>query len=682
MRDLKEQSTRNARPQLDSESETRHSGTLAVSQGISVPPLSQRQRSSARAELEAGFFRALAATARAFAAVGSSGVVLYWSAGAKDLFGYSAEDIIGQNLSLTLAELDQGLAAQREALAAGKATTFAANVQHRSGAMLPLQVRATPALNDSGEALATLLDFQDATPHESQPNLVTPPHEDELSADTVHDLNNVLATVQIYAGFVASSKLTPQQTGDLEIALAAARQGALLISSAMHRTSWPHAGKAAPNTGLIDVKEVVNRASEKLRRAVGAGVELAIQLPLTPLPVRAATEELEHVLLSLALNARDAMLGTGTLSITVRNTAVSEAHPLASEVPLGAHAVISVRDTGVGMSSEMQARIFEPFFTSKPRGQGSGLGLVVSLATIKRLGGALRVESELGRGAEFQVFLPLALEAAEAKPALLAAAQPARPVTVLLVEDDANMRDGLRRVLEAEGYQVLEAGDGTEAGEVAARHPDPIQLLLSDLTLPRSDGREALLRVRASRPDICAVFISGRLDRGRLPSDVDFVQKPFATPELLQALERALANAPPGAGRLVTTSPVVLIVDDDDDLRNAFARVIEECEFLSVPVKSGLHALQILEQRHVDIVICDQFMPGMDGVQLLELVRQRYPRCVRILFTAHPSSDVVLDAVNRGGVHKVLVKSMHAVAIRDEIERAVLASHRFSPTPT
>jgi CheY-like chemotaxis protein len=370
------------------------------------------------------------------------------------------------------------------------------------------------------------------------------------------------------------------------------------------------------------------------------------------------------------------MTGVGKLSVSVRNTAVGAAHPLAGEVPVGSHAVISIRDSGSGMSPETQARIFDPFFTSKPRNEASGLGLAVARATVEALGGAIRVQSELGRGSELQVFLPLAVEAAPALPEAVPKAP--LPITVLVVEDDAAMRSGLRRVLEAEGYAVLEAADGAEADEVSARHPGPIQVLLSDLALPGADGRDALSRVRSVRPDIGAVFVSGRLDKGRaLPKDAEFVQKPFATAELLAALTRVTAGAPPTAGRLASTSPIVLIVDDDDALREAFGRVIEECEFKALRAKSGLHALQLLEQQHVDVVICDQFMPGMDGVQLLELVRERFPHLTRILFTAFPSSDIVLDAVNRGGVHKVLVKSMHAVAIRDEIERAVLASGRF-----
>lgn len=252
--------------------------------------------------------------------------------------------------------------------------------------------------------------------------------------------------------------------------------------------------------------------------------------------------------------------------------------------------------------------------------------------------------------------------------------------TVLVVEDETALREGLRRMLVAEGYRVLEAADGVEAGDIAARHLEPIHLLVTDLAMPRSDGLAAFERVRASRPGIPAVFVSGRADIGlrrALPEAAELVLKPFAPNELTDAVARVIAASPADAGRLLSTSPVVLVVDDDDELRSAFVRVIEECEFSALPAKSGLHALKILAERHVDVVISDQFMVGMDGVRLLELVRQRFPHCVRVLFTAHASSDIVLDAVNRGGVHKVLVKSMHAVAIRDEIERAVLESDRF-----
>lgn len=655
----------------------RHSGTIAVSGAIAVPPVSQRQRSAARSELEAAFFRALAVTSRRFVALGSSGIVLHWSAGAQQLLGYPAEDVVGQSLSAKLPGVAQALGSQRAATQAGESVTFAAHTSHGSGSPLDLLVHAVPATNEGGEVLGLLLDLEVAAerlPEASGGAVGLAPRA--LGAELHHDLNNVLSAVQVYVGFVASSSLSAQQSADLEVALAAARHGASLLNASGQKQPAGSSAERSAAAPMIDVKDVVRQADEMLRRAVGTGVEVSIQLPLARLPVRIAADQIQRLLLTLALNARDAMEGVGTLSLAVRNAAVGPAHPLDGEVPRGSHAVISVRDTGSGMTPETQARIFDPFFSSKPRRESGGFGLVVARATVEALGGAIRVQSEVGRGSEFQVFLPLAVEAAPQPQS--AAPKPSLAITVLMVEDDAATRSGTRRILEAEGYDVLEAADGTEAAEVSARHPGQIQVLLSDLALPGADGRDALARVRSLRPDIRAVFVSGRLDKGRpLPDGAEFVQKPFATAELLAAVERVTASAPPTVGRLVSASPIVLIVDDDDALREAFGRVIEECEFKALRAKSGLHALQVLERQHVDVIICDQFMPGMDGVQLLEVVRERFPHHMRILFTAFPSSDIVLDAVNRGGVHKVLVKSMHAVAIRDEIERAVLASDRF-----
>jgi PAS domain S-box-containing protein len=620
----------------------------------------------------------LTATSQPFAAVGASGVLLYWSTGAKQLLGYTLAEMVGQSLTVTLPSVARELAVQREALQAGGIVRSRLNVQHRSGETIELEVQAVPAAADSGEVLAVLLDF---APSRTGP---WPREPAALPGDLLHDLNNVLATIQIYGGFAAQGELPQQQAADLQVALGAAQQGARLLAALRDTgTSEPTVATVDRSGGTppVNVTEVVRGLDQRLRSALGAGVECSIQLPVGPLPVAASREQLEQVLLIVAQNARDAMAGTGSLELVVRNAAIGAAHPLASALAFGSYAVISIKDSGIGMDAATQARIFEPFFTTKPRGEGRGLGLAVARALVGQLQGVFLVESEPGRGSEFQIFLPLALGTAEAQEP--EPSRPRVPSTVLVVEDDADLRGGLRRILEAEGLEVLEAADGADAIELALRHPGPIQVLLADLTLPRADGRDVLSRLQRFRPQMQALFISGRLDRARpLPENAEFVQKPYATRELLAALSRLLDKAPAHAGRLVSGKGVVLIVDDDDGLREAFARVVEECELEALSAKSALHALQVLERHHVDVIVCDQFMPGMDGVALLGLVRERFPRAIRILFTAHPSSDVVLEAVNRGGVHKVLVKAMHAVAIRDEIESAVLMCERFRPAPS
>ena len=156
------------------------------------------------------------------------------------------------------------------------------------------------------------------------------------------------------------------------------------------------------------------------------------------------------------------------------------------------------------------------------------------------------------------------------------------------------------------------------------------------------------------------------------------MQKPFSRDDLITAVKLALERP---AERLqnLPDRPVVLLVDDSTEFRDSLVRLLEESEVIALAAKSGLHALQILENEHVDMIVTDQFMPGIEGVRLLELVRNRWPHCQRVLFTAYASSDVLMDAVNRGGAHRVLVKSMHPVAIRDQIEAAVLSAPRFHP---
>jgi CheY-like chemotaxis protein len=330
------------------------------------------------------------------------------------------------------------------------------------------------------------------------------------------------------------------------------------------------------------------------------------------------------------------------------------------------------------MDPETLTRIFEPFFTTKRRGEGTGLGLLIVREIVKQLHGAIRVSSNLGEGTEFQVFLPVHEQRPRTLPPPPIESDEARPQTVLVVEDDVTIRSALRRILHSEGYAVLEAADGLEATEVSTNFGGNIDLLLCDLLMPRVDGRQTVACIRETRPDVRVVFVSGqRSAEEAIIEGAGFVQKPFSRDELLIAVKTSLERPPHEAELKLPDQPVVLLVDDSSEFRDSLARLLEESDLIALSAKSGLHALQLLENQHVDMIVTDQFMPGIDGVRLLELVRQRWPHCQRVLFTAYASSDVLMDAVNRGGAHRVLVKSMHPIAIRDQIEAAVLSAARF-----
>ncbi|HLV65392.1 MAG TPA: response regulator [Polyangiaceae bacterium] len=494
-----------------------------------------------------------------------------------------------------------------------------------------------------------------------------------VAAGVAHDLNNVLTVVETYTGFVAEHPLDEDQRRDLEVAREAARRGATLTAHLL-ALSRP----TTLETRSVDLNELVRGQGDVLRRVLRSSLTLVVQPAAAALPVRVDPTQIEQAILHLVLNARDATPDGGTISISLRNSVVGPGHPLSKRLAPGSYAVVAVRDTGAGMDSQMQRRIFEPYFTTKP-GEASGLGLVIVQEVARTLRGAVHVESTPNRGSEFSIYLPLATLVPERVGAEVPSAAP----VVLVVDDDAAVRAAIRRILSSRGYGVLEAADGSEAAQVASCHPGPIALVLSDLVMPGMGGRDAVERIRACKPEARVLFMSGyTLDRASDASAEAFVPKPFSPDELTHAVEKSLAGPLPST--VSPESPVVLLVDDEPALRSSLTRLLSECDVSTLTAKSSLHALQVLGEQHVDVVVSDQFMPGMDGVRLLETIRERFPRCARILFTAHPSSDIVLEAVNRGGVHKVLVKSMHPVAIRDEIARAAEDAFRArgGPAPT
>jgi CheY-like chemotaxis protein len=489
-----------------------------------------------------------------------------------------------------------------------------------------------------------------------------------VAAGVAHDLNNVLAVIETYTGFVRDGSLSEQQQHDLDTARNAARQGAQLTAQLLS-LSLPTTFQSR----LIDLNELVRGLDGMLRRVLRTSVSFAVQSAATPLPVRADPVQIDQAILHLVLNARDATPDGGSIAVSLRNSVVGPGHPLADRLHAGSYGVISVRDTGAGMDPATVGRIFEPFFTTKP-GDAAGLGLVIVSETARQLRGGVHVETARGKGSEFSLYLPLAT--------LSGAPRDSEPMrggdsqTILVVDDDPALRSAIRRILQTQGFHVLEAADGAEAASVASHHEGPIALVLCDLVMPGVGGREAAERVRAAKPGARVVFTSGYpLERGSAGDDaVEFVAKPFSPDELVAAVRRGLEASE--QRQPLPELPVVLLVDDEPSLRASLVRVLSESDVSTLAAKSSLHALQILQEQHVDVVVSDHFMPGMDGVRLLESVRQRWPHCTRILFTAHPSSDIVLEAVNRGGVHKVLVKNQHPVAIRDEIARAAQAAFR------
>jgi CheY-like chemotaxis protein len=293
---------------------------------------------------------------------------------------------------------------------------------------------------------------------------------------------------------------------------------------------------------VLDLNELLAQTRPFLQRAIGDGIALRISTCEESAKVRADPAQLERVLLNLAVNARDAMSAGGTLTLCTSVDASLRA------------VVLSVQDTGSGMSDHTLHHLFEPFFTTKERGKGTGLGLATVYGIVQQSGGTVAAQSELGKGSRFTLSLPCA-EPAEASPSATAA-EPQPPKggngTVLVVEDEAAVRKLVTRVLRGAGYEVLEAFGGAVAVQLARNHPGQIHLIVVDVVMPGMNGRETAEAIAKVRPGIPALFISGYTDEiiarhGVLEAGVQLLAKPFTSRELLGRVQQLLHAAEPSA---------------------------------------------------------------------------------------------------------------------------------------
>ena len=371
----------------------------------------------------------------------------------------------------------------------------------------------------------------------------------QLAGGVAHDFNNLLTAIGGYAEF-ALSRLDGAD-GKVRENVEEIRRSADR-ASALTRQLLAFSRKQILQPKALRLDQLVGGLDTMLRRLIGEHIEIVTVSRPGLGYVTADPGQLEQVVVNLVVNARDAMPDGGELIIDTANVeldaAAARAHDGASP---GDYVTLTVRDTGEGMDEDTIARIFEPFFTTKEQGKGTGLGLATVYGIVKQSGGFLEVTSTPGRGASFRVFLPrveadvAAEEPDEAPDAGLASGSE----TVLLVEDEVVVRDLLREVLETSGYEVLEAEDGVSALELAEAHPSRIDLLLTDVVMPKMSGRELAERFHVKRPDAKVLYTSGYTDgaigdQGVLEPGTEFLQKPFSFADLTQKVRSVLDSVP------------------------------------------------------------------------------------------------------------------------------------------
>jgi len=362
-----------------------------------------------------------------------------------------------------------------------------------------------------------------------------------LAGGIAHDFNNLLTVILSYSSLLLDESQPRVSVREdlLLIKKAGERAAALtrqLLAFSRHQVSQPR---------VIDMKEAIEASLPLLRSLVGEQVEVVTRFEGWEHFVKLDAAQLDQILINLAVNARDAMPAGGTLSIEVRqdarlSTGADEASPTEPE-----RVVLTVGDTGSGMSSETRSRIFEPFFTTKPAGKGTGLGLATVFGIVQQSEGAITVESAVSRGSRFELSFPAATP--EEEPEAISTVVPSSAMlrqdhsaeTVLVVDDQADVRRVVRDILERDGYQVLDAANATEALALSERHPSRIDVLLTDVVMPGMHGPELAAELRATRPGLAVLYISGYTERPVIDHSlgdeaVAFLQKPIV-PEALTA---------------------------------------------------------------------------------------------------------------------------------------------------
>jgi signal transduction histidine kinase len=362
----------------------------------------------------------------------------------------------------------------------------------------------------------------------------------QLAGGVAHDFNNFLTAILGYARFLLESATDQARRRDAEEIVKAAERAASLT-----RQLLAFGRRHVMETEVVDVNARVLDIADMLRRIIGEDVPLTTRVQAEVPAVRLGHGQLEQIVMNLVVNARDAIEGGGSIRVETAN-AVFERHSPArpASVPPGRYVVVSVSDTGCGMSEETRAHLFEPFFTTKPRDVGSGLGLATVYGIVAQCGGAITVTSEPGRGSTFDIYLPGHDQAVSEPEPVPVVREPHGGETVLLAEDEPAVRRLARVILERAGYTVVEAGNPDEA-EAAAESLGVLDLLLTDVVMPGGTGPDLFSRLSQRRPGIRVVFMSGYaeqdlFDRDTLGHGVAFVAKPFSATGLVTTVRNAL----------------------------------------------------------------------------------------------------------------------------------------------
>ncbi|HTV02121.1 MAG TPA: response regulator [Luteitalea sp.] len=482
----------------------------------------------------------------------------------------------------------------------------------------------------------------------------------QLAGGIAHDFNNLLTVINGYAQLLISRlhESDPLRVDAGHVLQAGERAAALtqqLLAFSRRQVLQPRA---------LNVADIIEGLRPMLGRLLRENIDVRTTLPPTLPPVMVDPVQLEQVLLNLAINGSDAMPDGGTLTITAGQAQVDADMAARQGVAEGPYVTLTVADTGVGIDEDAIGRIFEPFFTTKPTGRGSGLGLPVADGIVTQSGGTIVVRSRPGHGSTFTVYLPLGAASVteDSEPASADTAHLEGHETVLVVEDHEAVRRLAADVLKAHGYQVLVADHGLEAIDIVEARGGRVDLLVTDVIMPRMSGREVATALQQRVPDLAVLFMSGYTEtaivqNGALEAGLQFLAKPFTPGELLARVRSVLsmrpghppapvahlptrhAERPAVAESFVPTSVVtstttyepvrrprrVVVADDEPGLRLLLSTTLVGAGYEVLQATNGLEAVRLCESGGVDLLLTDLVMPGQEGLETIKRMRHDRP---------------------------------------------------------
>jgi len=485
----------------------------------------------------------------AIVSLDSAGCVTTWSKAAEVMFGWKEHEVLGHPVptipDAKRAEFDQATARNLK----GEATLYESHRLRKDGTLIDVLSSTAPIVDRQGRASGTLAVLVDITERKHVEEQLRQAMKMEgiarLAGGIAHDFNNLMTVITVRCHLVLGqlpadhpNRRDVKIIGDAGDRAASLTRQLLAFSRAQILEST-----------VLDMNEVIADMKAVLESVLREDVDLIMDLDPSTGLVTADRAQLEQIILILAINARDAMPEGGQLTLGTRNVELDSAYVRRHlDARPGPHVVLTVSDSGSGMDAATRARIFEPFFTTKDIGKGRGLGLAAAYGIIHQSRGHITVDSEPGQGTSFRIYLPRPEESAAAVTAIESGGAPRGDETVLLVEDEPSFRTLARELLEMLGYTVLESKDVSDALRIAEQHAGTIHLLITDVVMPRMNGRTLAKTVQGFRPDIKVLYMSGYTDNvivheGILDPGTPFLQKSF-TPSKLARKVREVLDSP------------------------------------------------------------------------------------------------------------------------------------------